>query len=235
MKNFMSSHHTKVRWLMFGFLMSYTSVAWGFGSSGDTTKPSTTGNFPQNPNGGWFIGDTEDTRVPIFVDPTKGPWDKTLQSSTGGNLMGVNPGTRIRLFEGLVIERLPNWTDWHEQILTPGWDWVVPPVGAPKFTNESAGGVDLAAPPNNPPTHTAPTATQGGQLDFSFAPLTPGTRIDIDKQLVFQGSTPFTGTITVREFPTIPSQVVSEPASLILLVSGLASLGAVARQRHRQR
>ena len=145
--------------------------------------------------------------------------------------MGVNPGTRFRLSEGLVIERLPNWTDWHEEILTPGWDWVVPPVGKTEFINQSAGGVDLAAPPNNP-IHTAPTLTQGGQLDFSFAPLPPGTRIDIDKQLVFQGSSPFTGTITVREFPTIP---VPEPSGLIFLASGLAGLGAVACKWHRRR
>jgi len=167
--------------------------------------------FPADPsNTGWFIG-----QYGVSLDPNGPPWIKSLVNPNGGPMI-VQPGQTFTLQESLFIAPSLPWKDWHEQILTPDWDWASPVAFL-------ANGVPA---PNLTISHTPPTGTSGGTLDFNFDPLPVGTKIDIRKQLKYIGSTgkPFDGVVRIAEYPT------PEPATLGLLGLG----GAVMlRRRHR--
>lgn len=167
--------------------------------------------FPADPDlGGWFIG-----QYGVVRDPNGGPWIKNLVSPTGGNVIAA-PGQTFTLLESLIIAPNLPWSDWHEQILTPGWDWTGPAV---LFANGSpAPGLTVVNTPGGP--------TSGGTIDFYFNSLPVGTKVDIRKQLTYVGGptgVPFDGVVRIAEYPT------PEPATL-----GLMALGGTALLRRRR-
>ena len=168
--------------------------------------------FPANPAvGGWIIG-----QYGVVRDPNGPAWIKNLTNPNGGNII-AQPGQIFTLQESLFIAGTLPWSDWHEQILTPGWDWAPPAVF---LANGSvAPGLTIS--------HTPPGPGIGGTIDFYFSSLPPGTKVDIRKQLQYLGGAtgaPFDGIVKIAEFPT------PEPAAIALL-----ALGSLVVRRRRRR
>ncbi|HOW69386.1 MAG TPA: PEP-CTERM sorting domain-containing protein [Phycisphaerae bacterium] len=162
-------------------------------------------------SGGWSIGPYD-----VVRDPTGPAWLKELWGPNAAPVV-AQPGQTFSLSETLTVGGKLPWLDWHEKIITPGWEWVAPSVFLAN---------------GNPPSglsvsYTPSTATQGGEIDFYFDPLQPGTQVNIRKQLQYVGvpGTVFTGGILIAEYPT------PEPASLALL--GLGGLAFLRRRRGR--
>lgn len=165
-----------------------------------------------DPNGtGWFIG-----TYGVIRDPNGPKWLKNLENHNGGPFVAP-PGQTFTVQESLYIEGNLPWMDWHEEILTPGWEWAPPSV---LFANGvPAPGLSISYIPGN--------TTQGGSIHFDFSSLAPGTKVDIRKQLQYVGGadgTAFFGTVQIAEYPT------PEPASV-----GLLALGSLLALRRRRR
>ena len=183
--------------------------SYGQGVGNSTALPTL---FTQNAtNAGWSIGPYD-----VIRDPTGPAWLKELWGPNAGHVI-AQPGQTFNLSESLTVGGNLSWSDWHEKILTPGWEWAAPSVflanGVP------ASGLSVS--------YTPGTATQGGSIDFTFDPLAPGTKVNIRKDLYYVGvpGTVFSGAILIAEYPT------PEPASLALL--GLGGLVFLRRQRAR--
>jgi hypothetical protein len=173
-----------------------------------TTYPLTTN--------GWDILDPSGTPQVVVRDPLGQPWYKDLATTPG---VVVLPGSVFKVHELLTVGGNLSWSDWHEQILTPGWEWL-------PASNLLANGVPA---PGLTVTTTPGTSTLGGSIDYTFGSLAPGTLVDISKAIVYSGTglpaptPPFFGSIRVAEFPT------PEPATL-----GLLALGGLAVLRRRR-
>jgi hypothetical protein len=167
--------------------------------------------------GGWFVGGPGDTMngpapITISADPGAPNWIKLL-------LLPDQPFTVPFSTEFLVTETLhvgpgPEWRDWHQSIVTDGWDWL--------------GGTLTAG------TQVVPGTPSDGDGDgikesitFVFDPLPPSTDVTIEKTIhcaIIGGlctgePTPRGFGIVVRQFPTVP-----EPGTLLLLAGGLLGL-----------
>lgn len=160
-------------------------------------------------SGGWSIGPYD-----VIRDPTGPAWLKELWGPNAAPVI-AQPGQTFDLSETLIVGGNLPWLDWHEKIITPGWEWVTPTVFL--ANGNAPSGLSVA--------YTPSTATQGGEIDFYFDPLQPGTQVNIRKRLQYIGvpGTVFTGGILIAEYPT------PEPASLALL--GLGSLALLRRRR----
>jgi hypothetical protein len=174
-----------------------------------TTYPLTTN--------GWDILDPNGTPQVVVRDPNGQPWYKDLATPPG---MVVLPGSVFKVHELLTVGGNLSWSDWHEQILTPGWEW----LPASNFLANSLPAPGLTV------TTTPGTSTIGGSIDYTFGSLSPGTTVDIFKSIVYSGAglpvppPPFFGSVRVAEYPT------PEPATLSLL-----ALGGVAMLRRSRR
>jgi len=160
---------------------------------------------------GWDILDPSGTPQVVVRDPLGQPWYKDLVTTPG---VAVLPGSVFKVHELLVIGGNLSWGDWHEQILTPGWEWL--PASSLLANSLPAPGLTVSTTPG--------TSSLGGSIDYTFGTLGPGTVIDIYKSLVYSGTglpaptPPFFGSIRVAEYPT------PEPATLSLLALGGVAL-----------
>ena len=196
-------------------LMSVASVSILFCTAGALAQG--VGNLPALPiiipgnaaTGGWVVGPVE-----VVRDPNGPKWIKHFTDPNGGPFTAI-PGQMFSVIEQLYIAPQLPWSDWHEEILTPGWDWAGPIV---MLANGSpASGLVI--------TNTPGVAPTGGTLGLDFDPLFPGTQVLIRKQLQYTGTlgTVFVGTVEIAQYPT------PEPASLGLLAIG--SLLSLRRRR----
>jgi hypothetical protein len=192
-------------------------IAWGQGV-GAPLGGTTTSHIS---NGiGWDIPEDTLPSQPVIRDPAGQPWFKDLYDITGGPVNAA-PGDTFSIRERLLIDGTLDWSDWHEEILNPGWEWDL--ASAFFFA-------DGAAAPGLVVSGTPSTATTGGTISFDFDPLPPGTEILIGKQLVYKGDaigSDFAGIVHLAEYPT------PEPsAALLMAMSGLVFLR---RRRARRR
>ncbi len=177
--------------------------------------PALPTSFPINGNS-WWVTDPAGGPLPVVRDPNGPAWIKKFYDPNGA--IQPTPGQIFPVFEKLLIAPPLDWSDWHEQILTPGWDWgPVVYMFEGQWQQQPPAGLVVINTPGTP--------TQGGTLDFYFNPLPPGTQLDIRKYLVYtgpQGQTfPY---IEIAQYPT------PEPASMGLLAAGAAL--TLRRRRH---
>ena len=158
---------------------------------------------------GWAIG--EGDPWPIGLDPNGPVWHKNLHGPTFQNpTAGLNPGD-YDVTESLFITGHLPWEDWHEVILTPGWEWV---GGSISGSFGTIGGF------------LDPTSTT---IWFDFPSTPPGQVVDITKKIRWLGPGQWVasqhGPIEVIEYPT------PEPTSLALL--GIGTLLITRRRTNR--
>jgi hypothetical protein len=186
---------------------------------------------------GWVV---DDGSFPAAIglqevahDPSAGRWHKVLAGGDGGVFAASDTGVDglavFSLSEYLTIGGTTPWTDWHEEILQPGWRWLDdrPSSGEPTFTKASGEAI-----PGLSISFTGATPTAGGKIDFTFDPLSPGTNLKIVKRLVFEGLDPllpgetYLGRLDVYQYPTVP-----EPATGLMALMIFPLVRRPARRR----
>ncbi|MEM8784160.1 MAG: hypothetical protein AAGE65_15095 [Planctomycetota bacterium] len=218
-----------------------TTVRSGFNLSLPTGPPITVEYTPQ---GLW------DLDVDLIFDPGAGPMLKWFETptnpvTTDPILLDAQQPFPQPIWEDFYVIPGPPGTppgypvsDWHEEILTPGWEWVLP--GDARFPSLFPPGQSLVTR-NGQPWPWDPQPHPGGpdptMLWIEFPPIDPGHVFDIHKALLWVGTPDnrvwgdfvdndgFTideSLIEVIEYPT------PEPAS-----AGLIALGALALLRRR--
>jgi hypothetical protein len=177
----------------------------------------------------------------LTFDPAAGPMTKNFDTPryvTGQpvSLIGSQPLPFLVTENFNLVGGRALVSDWHEQIVTPGWVWVTPGQSVPGFPNLFPEGQSLIT--RN--AQSWPSTPIGGssdpaRIDVQFAPIPSGNILDVHKALMWVGVTgandiwgdgPNETTITVLEYPT------PEPSSIVLAGLGLVSL-FVARRRGR--
>jgi hypothetical protein len=151
----------------------------------------------------------------ITADPQAAVWIKELLPPEG-QTAPFPFDTPLVVAELLHVGPGPAWTDWHEEILTEGWDW----LGG--FIQTGTIGVDIEDIGAD-----VSLSPDGRTISFDFDPVLPSNDFLVIKFMhcsADNGCAP--QSILVAEHPTIP-----EPASLALIGVGLAGLGWVRRRR----
>ena len=194
--------------------------AWAQVTSSGGSGASDSLTVEMNGSNGWTLGAAGP--IGVTLDPTKGPWQKTLVSANGdgvpANDLGVGAPNSYQLVENLVITGNIPWTDWHESIVTPGWDF---------------GPVLLTVNGQPPPPGSSVQYIQaqwpnvGGQAEWTFPALQPGTTLTFTKTLDWIGDPTipgegFAGTILIKQYPT--------PEPTALAIFGMAAIALLRRR-----
>ena len=159
---------------------------------------------------GWLIGDPLEP-IEISYDPGAGPWIKTLEGLTAP----VPESTVFVVHENVLVGPGHPWIDWHEELLTPGWEWQFGDITGDQ-TGGSISGLEISFDP----------AVNPNVIWFDFDPILPGTQIEIWKEIHCISPNGCEGPITIAEFPTVPI-----PAAVWLFGSGLLGMVGVARRK----
>jgi hypothetical protein len=151
--------------------------------------------------GGWIVDDAG-APLPVSADPSAGPWIKMFSGFGSATF-----GTTFVIHEKLVVAPgSPAWTDWHEDIMTPGWVWSTAML-------KIDGGTPIPGP------------TGGPMTGWLFPPEDPGTPIEVWKEISCDLPGGCGGSITIHEFPTVPV-----PGAWLLFATAIAGLPLLRRR-----
>jgi len=202
---------------------AFTAAAAGQGV-GPGSPTDTTHQFDTS-TGVWWVGGPNDPGnmgepYQVSLDPNGPWWRKTLTGSPQGPDGG--PGVlHVHEFIELVpppgLPSIP-WTDWHQEIKTPGWAW----TGATIY---------LAGDPQMEPIPGLQTmiSPEGESVWFTFDPLVPSSSdpivIEIWKDIEWVGPGPYIPgqPIEVWNYPT--------PTPSTIALMGLGGVAAMRRRR----
>ena len=175
--------------------VAQAALAQGVGNLGSLPTQFATATPPN----GWNVIDATGAPIPVVLDPAGPVWGKEFTGPNGGAFSYPALAPPLPVHELLVVAGNLSWTDWHEDVLAPDWNWANPTI--------LVNGVVPAG---------LTISLSGGNLSYFFNPVPPGSVIDIRKDLVYNGlpGTTFIGTLPIHEYPT------PEPASLSLFCVG---------------
>lgn len=216
-----------MRWEWFAVSVLVVAFVLGFGAAvavqagpiaaSDGTGVSANTTHPQSGDG-WLVEDPTGAGMQdVYYDPNAGPWIKLLNPIAGGAQVGqVYTLTELLHVGGGPNGVAPPWTDYHEQIQTPGWTWS--PMGP---NGENVWGFVEENPAwDGIVTYVIPMGNT--MVDWTFRPPLPVcTNLRFTKYIVFNGgqNTDPNAPLMVAQWPTIP-----EPGTCALLATGLAML-----------
>jgi hypothetical protein len=183
-----------------------TTAQWDFQSLllFDPAAPPMTKDFgtPRLPSG-----------APILLDSLQPfPFLVTEFFGIAGDQPGTPPGHPV--------------SDWHERIVTPGWEWVLP--GDARFPVLFPAGTSLITRDGTPWPWEPLPGSGPAEVNVAFPPIDPSHILDIHKALLWVGTDtqriwgddPGETAIIVVEYPT------PEPSSFVLGALGLAGIAA---------
>ncbi len=159
-----------------------------------------------------IIGGQVDITETVSYDRNAGPWLKVLTYDPQAS----NAIAQFSLHESITIAGPHEWTDWHEEIITPGWEW-----GAIQFDILDAAGASILS------NFVMDVRETVAWFFFDKAPR--GSTLQIWKEIVC--SDPCTQPLLPTEFvQVIEFPTVAEPQTIGLLGLSLIALGLYRRK-----
>ena len=165
----------------------------------------------------WFIPAPPAASIPVTLDPSAAPWSKRLDLIHSGTPVEMEEWQSLPVIEFLKVDGNTPWTGWHEEILTPGWEW----------HSSDPLGVTVTTDLNTFPLVPVPGLSfnlQPTTLDFSFDAISPGTEIFIVKDIRFMGVDANDPEERTGDPAFISEYPIPEPTTLSLLVIGMVLL-----------
>ncbi len=218
------SVHLCVAWIAIVCLACASGSAQTIVSGPNLTAPVApviTINFDPSMEGWNFEGN-------LLFDPFAGPMLKRF--TTPFSTAEIQPGTSFPVWEDFHLDpdSVPI-SDWHEEIHTAGWEWLIPSVGTPGLITKNG-----EPWPWNEIPHPGGADPSRLWVEFepiaAFDPDNPTAEpnvLDIHKRLVWRGPGPWAGNvIEVWENPT------PEPGTMVLALMSLAVLATLSRRQN---
>ncbi len=124
----------------------------------------------------------------IELDPEGPVWSKTFQRS-GTRLFQL--GQVIEIKEYLMVQGDLAWTGWSTEIDVADFGWWSPSWG---FVQTDSGAL----------VPGLQRSIDGPRMSFTFDPLPPGTRVELNLRLTYTGTVPFDGTLHLSQLDFCP-------------------------------